>query len=120
MQQGPDKVFARTFMDEVHRSMIEILGIPENDRNVRLMFYDPDLFDAKPPYQYFIEITMFAGRNDEAKSRLYKTITVKLNTKLGIDPHSVFIVVHEQPLQNWGVRGGISAKDIKFDFNINV
>lgn len=107
-------------MDTVHESMIETLMIPADDKNIRLLDYDSDCFDSKPPYEYFIEIIMFAGRTKNTKSKLFKSIVDKLHDKLDINPHSVFIVINEQPTDNWGIRGGISASDIKFEFKVNI
>lgn len=107
-------------MDSVHDSMIETLKIPADDKNIRLLEYDPAFFDTKPPYEFFIEFLMFAGRTKETKSRLFKSIVDRLHDKLGIDPKSVFIVINEQPADNWGIRGGISASDIIFDYKVNI
>lgn len=120
MIQGRTSDFKRAFMDSVHEAMIETLKLPADDRNIRVTEYAADCFDAKPPYEYFIEIMLFTGRTKETKSQLFQSIVKRLNDKLGIDPQTVFMVLNEQPLENWGVRGGISAADIQFGFKINV
>lgn len=102
-------------MNSVHDSLIEILKIPSDDKNQRLTEFDIDFFDSKAPYEYFIEIIMFAGRTKETKRKLFKTVVDKLHDKLGVNPQSVFIVINEQPTDNWGIRGGISASDIQMD-----
>ena len=116
--KGKSKEFKMIFMDTVHESMVETLKIPANDKNIRLMDYDADCFDTKPPYQYFIEIIMFSGTTKETKSKLFRSLVDKLHDKLNIDPQSVFIVINEQPTENWGIRGGISASDVQLDFTI--
>jgi len=63
---------------------------------------------------------LFTGRTKETKSQLFQLIVKRLNDKLGIDPQTVFMVLNEQPLENWEVRGGISAADIQFGLKINV
>jgi len=120
LKEGKSKDFKRIFMDSVHESMIETLMIPSDDKNIRLLDYVSDCFESKPPYEYFIEIIMFAGRTKDTKSKLFKSIVDRLNDKLGIIPHSVFIVINEQPTDNWGIRGGISASNVQFDFKINI
>ena len=120
IKKGKSKDFKRTFMDSVHESMIETLRIPSDDKNIRLLDYDSDCFVSKPPYEYFIEIIMFAGRTKETKSKLFKTIVDKLRDNLDINPNSVFIIINEQPTDNWGIRGGFSASDIQLDFKINL
>jgi len=120
LKEGKSKDFKRIFMDSVHESMIETLMIPSDDKNIRLLDYDSDCFESKPPYEYFIEIIIFADRTNDTKSKLFKSIVDRLNDKLGIIPHSVFIVINEQPTDNWGIRGGISASHVQFDFKINI
>jgi phenylpyruvate tautomerase PptA (4-oxalocrotonate tautomerase family) len=119
-RKGKSKGFIRVFMESIHESMIKTLMIPIDDRNQRVLEYDLDFFDSKAPYEYFIEIVMFAGRIKETKSKLFKSIVDKLHDSLDINPQSVFIVINEQPMDKWGIRGGISASDIKFDFKINL
>ena len=66
-----------------------------------------------------VEITAFAGRTVDAKRLLYKNIIDNLK-KLGIDALDVFVIVCEEPLENWGIRGGIPACDLDLGFNFNV
>jgi 4-oxalocrotonate tautomerase family enzyme len=120
LRKGKSKDFLKILMDSVHESMVEILLIPTDDRNIRLSEYEVEFFDSKPPYEYFIEIIMFEGRTKETKSKLFRSIVSKLKNQLEIEPETVFIVINEQPKDNWGIRGGISASDIQFDFKINI
>lgn len=120
LKKGKTIEFHKTFMDSVHASMVEVLQLPADDRNIRLTEFDPIYFQSKPPYEYFIEIIMFAGRTKETKAKLYSSIVSKLKEALQIAPTHVFIVINEQPKENWGIRGGVSAADIKFDFNVNI
>lgn len=119
IKKGNTTNFKRTLMNSVHESMVETLLIPADDKNIMLTEYDSELFDAKPPYEYFIEISMFAGRTKETKSKLFRSIVDKLQERLDISPQSVFILINEQPTDNWGIRGGISASDIHLEFKIN-
>lgn len=117
--EGQSGAFKRTFMDSVHAALVECLAIPENDKNIRLKEFDPVLFDSKPPYKYFIEITLFLGRKPETKKKLYQTIVQTLKGALDIDPLEVFILLKEQPLENWGIRGGIPANEVDLGFAID-
>ncbi|HLN19938.1 MAG TPA: tautomerase family protein [Bacteroidales bacterium] len=120
LRKGKTVEFKSTLMDTVHESLVEILMIPENDKNQRLIEYDAGCFDSKPPYGYFIELTMFSGRTKETKKKLFSSIVNKLQEKMDIDPQSVLIVINEQPTENWGVRGGIPASEVKMDFKIEI
>lgn len=103
----------KTVMD----SVVKVLELPDNDRNIRLQEYKPGSFSMKPPYEILIEISLFKGRTIKTKKLLYQTIIENLRN-LEIKKESVFILLNEQPLENWGVRGGIPASEIEFDFVI--
>lgn len=118
--KGERTEFLKRFMDCVHESLVETIKIPQNDRNQMLTEFEPEFFIAKPPYKYFIEITMFTGRTAETKKKLFRKLVDKLESELKTDPKSVFIIIHDQPRENWGVRGGIAASEIKLDFDVNV
>ncbi|GAA4766626.1 tautomerase family protein [Microbacterium gilvum] len=65
-----------------------------------------------------IEFTIFPGRSSQAKRALYREVTVRLE-ELGIAPDDVFIIVHEPPLENWGIAGR-SASEIDLGFALDV
>lgn len=118
--KGEDKSFLHDIKEEILVSLIDVLKLPSDDRNILLMEYEAELFEMKEPYKYLIEIAMFSGRSNETKKLLFKTIVAKLNTKLNIKKESVFIFINEQPLNNWGVRGGKSAEEVNLEFKIDI
>lgn len=63
-------------MDSVHESMIETLMIPSDDKNIRLLDYDSDCFESKPPYEYFIEIIIFADRKKIRKANCLNQLLI--------------------------------------------
>lgn len=112
----------KEIMEAIHSSMREALKIPENDRNIRFNEYHPEDFQVPPDKTEnytFVEITMFAGRSFQAKKALYQGIVTNLG-KLGILAGDVFIVLHEVPLENWGIRGGIPASEVDLGFKVGV
>jgi phenylpyruvate tautomerase PptA (4-oxalocrotonate tautomerase family) len=117
---GKSPEFKQQLMSLVGNVVVRTLQLPADDRNVRLLEYDANCFTMKYPYEIIIEITLFAGRKKETKKLLYKTLVETLSEKLDIAKANVFIVLNEQPLENWGVRGGISADDVKLGFSVNV
>jgi hypothetical protein len=62
---------------------------------------------------------MFPGRSFSAKRRLYEAIVGNLG-KLGIAAIDVFIVLHEPPMEDWGVRGGRPASEVELGFPVDV
>lgn len=106
--------------DFVMDSVVEILQLPADDRNIRLIEYQPELFQMKPPYEILIEISLFTGRIKETKRKLFQTIVDRLESNVLIEKNKVFIVLNEQPSENWGVRGGIPADELDLGFNVKI
>ena len=112
----------KEIMEAVHSALREALKIPENDRDIRFNAYHIDDFQVSPEKTenyLLVEITMFAGRSLQAKKELYRGIVTNLG-KLGILASDVFIVLHEVPLDNWGIRGGVPASEVNLGFKVGV
>jgi len=65
-------------------------------------------------------VSLFAGRSVETKRNLYKLITTTLQEQLTIGKEEVFILLNEQPKENWGIRGGVAACDIDLGFKVDI
>ncbi len=112
----------KEIMEAIHSAMREALKIPENDRDIRFHEYHPEDFQVSPDKTenyILVEIYMFTGRSLQAKKALYQCIVANLG-KQGIFASDVFIVLHEVPLENWGIRGGIPASEVDLGFEIGV
>ncbi len=120
LKEGEEKSFLKTLMAVTMDSVQQVLQLPANDRNVRLMEYGSELFSTKPPYKYLIEIMMFAGRTKETKKKLFGAIVDNLHRELKIAKEEVFIIINEQPTENWGIRGGIPADELNLGFKVNI
>ncbi len=109
-------------MTAVHQALIKSFKIPEYERNIRIEEYKKENYILPPggSEKYtLVEITAFAGRSLDAKRLLYKCIIENFKA-LGINAMDIFIIIYEEPLENWGIRGGIPACDLDLGFNINV
>lgn len=113
LAKGKDKHFVLALFETVQDAVQKGLKLPPDDRNIRLIEYEPEFLTLKKPYQLLLEITLFQGRSKEAKKELFRLLVGALEEKLGIPPETVFIVLNEQPLENWGLRGGIPADEVK-------
>jgi phenylpyruvate tautomerase PptA (4-oxalocrotonate tautomerase family) len=120
LSKGNDLNYLKQLQQHVMDSVIQVLKLPDDDRNIRVIEYERHLFQMKHPYSILITVTLFSGRTKETKALLYKTIVNRLYEKMTISKDTVFIFLNEQPLENWGVRGGVPASDIKLDFEVNV
>lgn len=105
----------------VHGAIVEGILIPEKDRHVRILEYPDYAFAAAPhngPNYTLVEVTMFSGRSDDAKRRLYSAIARALEP-FGVPPADVTVIVKDVPRGNWGF-GGRSAMDLDLKFKIEV
>lgn len=118
LRKGKDKETLLKIRDSIMDANVEALQLPEDDRNIRVIEYDPDFFQMKAPNEILIEISLFAGRTKETKKKLYRTIVEKVSPL--IDKEKFLIFLNEQPLENWGVRGGFSADEIDLGFKVDV
>ncbi len=88
-----------------------------------LIELDADHYEVPPQKtgnMIVIEITAFKGRTFEAKKALYQAIVDNLAKDPGIHGDDIMIILHEPPLENWGIRGGRPASEVNLGFKIEV
>ena len=120
---GKTQEYKKAVMNGVHKALVDVLKIPAQDRMQKLYELDAENFETLPvmtDQATLIEITMFKGRTYDSKKNLYQAIINNLQASPGIKKEEVFIVLHEEPLENWGIRGGKPASEIDFNFDIKV
>jgi phenylpyruvate tautomerase PptA (4-oxalocrotonate tautomerase family) len=109
----------------VHDALVASLHVPPGDPTLRIIEHDPANFQGPTvPYatsgRYtLVEITMFAGRSEDAKRALYQEI-VRRFAAIEIPTEDVAIVLLESPQHNWGVRGGHPASEVELGFNVEI
>jgi phenylpyruvate tautomerase PptA (4-oxalocrotonate tautomerase family) len=112
----------KKLLDAVHLSLVGAFKIPDNDRTQRVYEFehaDFEIQDDRSDKYTIIEIIIFPGRSVEAKKKLYKQIFSHLK-ELGYQDNDATIVLHEQSLDNWRLRGGKSAREIDLGFSLDV
>ena len=78
------------------------------------------IFPADRSLQYvIIEISLFAGRSEEAKTALIKALFVNIEQATGIDPQDIEITLFETPVSNWGIRG-LPASELILNYKVDV
>lgn len=120
LMTGRDEQSLMKIRDIVGDSLVETFQLPPNDRNLRLIEYQPGYFQMKQPYEMLIEISMFKGRTKDTKRKLFQTIVSRLESAGLTEKNKVLIIINEQPLENWGVRGGFPADEIDLGFKVDV
>lgn len=121
--KGKSEGYKKAILDGIHSALVQTIQIPEQDRYQRLYEMDPsnvEIAQARNQSYTFIEITLFKGRSLEAKKRLYQAIVENLARKPGIDKEDVMIVLHEPPLENFGIQGGKAASEVELTHRIDV
>ena len=108
MIKGKDKEYKKTLLECIHEGLVESIGIEDWDRFQRIVEIEPNDFETAPGKGegfMIIEITLFPGRTKEQKKSLIEILTSSLVENLHIKATDVFIVIHEPPLENWGMAG---------------
>lgn len=114
--EGKTAAFKTQLGELVYESMLETIGIPEEDKFVvvndlkaeELIFSTNYLGVDRTEGIVIIQITMNEGRTTEVKKALYKTVADKLNSQLDIRKEDVFINLVEVNKENWSFGNGIA------------
>ncbi|WP_413540068.1 tautomerase family protein [Aerococcus viridans] len=114
--EGNSAEFKTQLGELVYESMLETIGIPEEDKFVvvndlkaeELIFSNNYLGVERTEGIVIIQITMNEGRTTEVKKALYKTVADKLNNQLDIRKEDVFINLVEVNKENWSFGNGIA------------
>ncbi|MFE0442599.1 tautomerase family protein [Aerococcus sp. NPDC058936] len=114
--EGKTAAFKTQLGELVYESMLETIGIPEEDKFVvvndlkaeELIFSTNYLRIDRTDGIVIIQITMNEGRTTEVKKALYKTVADKLNSQLDIRKEDVFINLVEVNKENWSFGNGIA------------
>ncbi len=123
IRSGKSSNYRKALLDGAHNALVQAFKIPENDRYQILQEHDPEHFEApqaKTENITLIEITAFKGRSNEAKKELYRAIVENLAKNPGIKGDDILIIIHEPPLENWGIRGGRPASEVNIGFRVDV
>ncbi|MEM3566451.1 MAG: tautomerase family protein [Candidatus Bathyarchaeia archaeon] len=59
-----------------------------------------------------IHVYVWRGFSNEAKKRVIEGVT-KIFAELGIPSEAVEVVIHEDPMENWGVAGQQASEKFK-------
>jgi phenylpyruvate tautomerase PptA (4-oxalocrotonate tautomerase family) len=111
----------QAMIDAVYHAQIEAFRLPAEDKQIRYVEHRPEYFPVPPgktENYTFIEFQMFAGRSLSAKRQLYQGVVARFGV-LGIQASDIIIVLHEPPLENWGIRG-LPASEVDVGYDLDV
>ncbi len=123
IRAGKPPHYKTALLDGIHEALVQAFKIPDQDRHQVLSEHEQDHFEAPPGKSNnvtIIELTVFRGRSAEAKKMLYRTIVDNLAKAPGIPGDNITIVLHEPPMENWGIRGGQPANEVHIGFKVDV
>jgi len=123
LRKGRSQGYKRALLDGIHSALVGAFKIPDSDRNQQLYELDADHFEiasTKSDQFVVIEIIVFPGRSFDARKKLYAAIVQNLEKSPGIPGNDIVIVLHEPPLENWGIHGGRPASEVDVGFKIDV
>lgn len=104
----------RALMEAAHQGLVEGAGIPEWDRQVRLIEFDPDniLLPEQDNAETYVLVEVIGyPRSIEVKRDIYKALVKHLAT-VGVDPSDTKITYYDVPPDCWGVNGGQAGSDL--------
>lgn len=108
-------------IEAVYQAQLVAFKLPEDDRQIRYVEHKRENFPVPPgktENYTFIEFQIFPGRSIDAKRALYQGIVSRFGG-LGIQPSDIIIVLHEAPLENWGIRG-LPACEVDLGYELKV
>lgn len=114
--EGKTAEFKSQLGELVYESMLETIGIPEEDKFVivndlkveELIFSTNYLGVDRTDGIVIIQITMNEGCTTEVKKALCKMVADNLNNRLDIRKEDVFINLVEVNKENWSFGNGIA------------
>jgi 4-oxalocrotonate tautomerase len=100
--------------DIVYESMAATINVPEGDKFQIITAHETDGLRIDPSYldvdrsasAFIISITLNAGRTVDQKKQFYADLTNRLETRLGVRPQDVMIVLTEVAKENWSFGNG--------------
>jgi hypothetical protein len=85
--------------------------VPAGDQHIRYLEYPAERFSVADSgfAAVLVELTVFRGRSAEARHFPFGSIARRL-AALGVSTDDLIVVLHEPPLENWGLHGRSAAE----------
>jgi 5-carboxymethyl-2-hydroxymuconate isomerase len=108
--------------DIINSCMVDALAFPEDKRAHRFFPIDAEdfYFPAGRTEAYLaLEVSMMAGRSEEARKKLLHLLFERIEEGVGIGPVDVEIMIYELPAWNFGFRG-MTGDEAVLNYKIDV
>ncbi|MFF3447931.1 tautomerase family protein [Streptomyces sp. NPDC002667] len=122
LRRGTTPEYRRGVSTALHRAMVDVLKIPEDDQFHVFHEVTPDNFVIQPVVfglprgerAMFIQLS-FNERSAEQKNELFRAIVDNLRRFAGVPEEDVMIVVFETARENWWAAGRVVDPDTGYD-----
>lgn len=102
--------------DAVHEALVATADVPPDDRfhvvhrhDAASLLIDPGFLGvARSPDSVIVEIIFRMGRTEVQKQALYREVVQLAQTKAGMRPEDVMIVLSENTSLDWSFGGGVA------------
>ena len=112
MRKGSTPEHRREISNAIHESLVEVLGIPDDDKYHVFHELDADNLITAPvafgldrrPEAIFVQ-TYFGPRPVETLQQLYRVLVGNLTRRTGLETRDIYINVVESASANWWADG---------------
>lgn len=114
LRRGRSPSDVQAIADGVHRALVHVVGIPEDDRFQVVTEHEPGSLHYDARYLgvarsdgfVLVQITLVRGRHPSLRQALYARIVAELAAAPGVRPEDVMIVLVENDPVDWSVGNG--------------
>lgn len=127
LREGSTPEHRVAISDAIHKSLVAVLGIPEDDKyHIFHELKDGYLISApiafgleRGPNAIFVQ-SYFGKRSVEVLQELYKALVANLGELAGLETRDIYINIVESPSANWWADGRRLDSTTGFDERIAV
>lgn len=127
LKKGTTVEYRRGISNSIHRAMVDVLGIPEDDHfhvfnelDDANMIYDPVSFGVERDGRMMFVWMYINERPKEVKDRLFAAIAERLEQDPGVQKSEWGIVVIETGRDNWWAYGRAVNATTGYDTRMDV
>jgi 4-oxalocrotonate tautomerase len=114
LRRGKDAAYRRSLSNAVQQALVEVLGVPRDNRFHIIAEHEADGLLYDPLYGgmerteeiVFVQITLRRGRPREARQALHRAIVEQMARAPGVRPQDVVIILVENDAVDWSFGNG--------------
>lgn len=125
LREGSTPEHRIAISDAIHQSLVDVLGIPDDDKyhifhelREGYLVAAPVAFGLERRHEAIFIQTYFGKRPDDTLQALYKALVTHLGEKAGLETRDIYINVVESSSANWWADGRKLDPNTGFDERI--